>query len=147
MSSESDDPKARLVPLSGVGAVVANLHGEISRSANVLPPRLRAAFDAVGHTVSDEDRYFIIEHAERAAIFKACQAQSELHGATLYGTRFPCADCARAIAWSGIDRVVFPRGFAGEVRWLDAQRAALRIFRAAGIKVRYLAVAAGEAQP
>ncbi|MBZ9769429.1 hypothetical protein LB526_21955 [Mesorhizobium sp. CA6] len=138
VSQESDDPKAKLVPQSGVGAVIANKVGEVSRSANVLPPRLKAAFGAAGQSVRDQDRYFVIEHAERAAIFKAHEAHRDINGATLYGTRFPCSDCARAIVWAGIARVVFPRGFAGEMRWLDAQRAALRIFKDAGIKVRYL---------
>ncbi|MFT0861251.1 deaminase [Ancylobacter sp. G4_0304] len=138
--SESDDPKAKHVPLSGVGAVIANRAGEIARSANVLPPKLKAAFQASDHAIDESERYFVIEHAERAAIFKALADGKDLKGATLYATRFPCSDCARAIVWSGIERAVFPKGFAGEVRWLDAQRAALRIMRDSGIKVRYLSL-------
>src|SRR4051812_2698906 len=109
----SDDPKAVLAPQSAVGAVIADSSGEIVRSANVLPPRLRSAF-VNGEAISDADRYFLIEHAERSAIFQAWQAGHDLSGATLYCTRFPCSDCARATAWSSLRRLVVPTGFSGE---------------------------------
>lgn len=141
----TDDPKAKTVPQSAVGAVIANASGELARSSNVIPPRLRAEMEAANQEVATEDRYHIIEHAERAALFKAYLAGNNLEGATLYCTRFPCSDCARAIAWSPIRRVVLPNGFAGEKRWLEAQRAALRILRGSGIKVRYLP--AGDHEP
>jgi dCMP deaminase len=134
----TDDPKAKTVLQSAVGAVIANANGEIARSSNVLPPRLKAKMLEEKQDISTEDRYHVIEHAERAALFKAYLAGKNLQNATLYCTRFPCSDCARAIAWSPIRRVVLPNGFAGEKRWLEAQRAALRILRGSGIKVRYL---------
>ncbi len=140
VKSETDDPKAAYVSRSGVGAIIANSSGEIVRSANVLPPKLKAAVKASGYTIDERNRYFIIEHAERAAIFKALVTGQDLSGATLYSTRFPCADCARAIAWSGIKRTVFPKGFASEERWRDAQRAALWILRQSGIIVRYVSI-------
>jgi deoxycytidylate deaminase len=136
--ANADDPKAQVVIQSGVGAVVATREVEIARSANVLPPALSAAFRDDGHVITETDRYHVIEHAERAAIFNAFLAKQDLAGATIYCTRFPCSDCARAIIWSGITRAVFPPGLTGESRWRDAQRAALRMFRLAGIKVRYL---------
>lgn len=141
-SLQTDDPKAKTVPQSAVGAVIANAAGEISRSSNVIPPRLKAEMVDNGQGVTPEDRYHIIEHAERAALFKAYMAGADLSDATLYCTRFPCSDCARAIAWSPIRRIVLPNGFAGEKRWLEAQRAALRILRGSGIKVRYLPMVA-----
>lgn len=136
--NNSDDPKARLVSQSGVGAVIASKEGEVARSANVLPPVLAAAYNVSGRLVDDQDRYFVIEHAERAAIFQAMASGRNLAGATIYCTRFPCSDCARAIIWAGIERAVVPSGFAGEDRWIGAQRAALQMFRDAGITVRYL---------
>lgn len=134
----SDDPKAKVVPQSGVGVIIANLHGEIARSANVLPPALATSFMETKQLVAHDDRYHVIEHAERAAIYKALLDGKDLNSATIYCTRFPCSDCARAILWSGIKRAVFPGGFAGENRWIEAQRAALRILRAGGVRVRYL---------
>lgn len=138
--SASDDPKARDVIQSGVGAIIATPCKEIVASANVLPPRLKAAYEARGESVTEKDRYFLIEHAERAALFAAWRAGEDLTNATMYGTRFPCSDCARAIVWSKITRLVVPRGFKGEVRWIEAQRAALRILRSGGVVVRYLPI-------
>lgn len=137
MRAHSDDPKASRVMESGVAAVIVTASKTVT-SANVLPPRLKETYLREGRSVSDDNRYFVIEHAERAALFKAYQAGADLSGATMYCTRFPCADCARAIAFSGIRRFVVPRGFKGEVRWLDAQRAALAILRDSKVTVRYL---------
>ncbi|MFX1735399.1 deaminase [Paraburkholderia sp. A1RI_3L] len=134
----TDDPKGKIFKQSAVGSVIADRHGVISQSANVLPPAIRSTFAQEGRMVSEADRYFLIEHAERAAIFDALASHADLSNATIYCTRFPCSDCARAIVWSGIKRAVFGSGFAGEKRWLTSQRAALRILRDGGVTVRYL---------
>ncbi len=138
MRALSDDPKAKIVTQSGVGVIIVGPHGEIVRSANILPPQVAAFLRDQGKNVEEDDRYHLIEHAERAAIYQALIAGHDLKGATIYCTRFPCSDCARAIIWTGIKRVVLPSGFAGEARWIVAQRAALSLMRSSGIKVRYL---------
>lgn len=137
----TDDPKGKIVLQSAVGAVIVKNWNELSRSANVLPPELKAAMVKKGQVIEEEDRYHLIEHAERSAIFKAVRARADLSGSTIYCTRFPCSDCARAIVWAGIKRAVFAGGFAGEQRWLSSQRAALRILRDGGVTVRYLNLA------
>ena len=138
ISRESDDPKAKVVPASGVGAIVANAELEYVASANIIPPRLRSHLTLKDTT--DARRYTHIEHAERAAIFKACTSGFNVAGATMYCTRFPCSDCARAIVFSGIKRFVVPTGFSGEAGWVGSQRAALDILRIANVTVRYLAL-------
>lgn len=45
-------------------------------------------------------------HSEIDAI---CSAKRDLSGATIYVTRYPCEACARAIAATGISRVVYGR--------------------------------------
>lgn len=134
----SDDPKAKIVAQSAVGAVVADAGGEIARSANVLPPEFRENFVKSRATIHEDQRYFLLEHAERATIFKALQKKNDLSEATIYCTRFPCSDCARAILFSGIKRAVFLGGFAGELRWQASQRAALQLLRQGRVTVRYL---------
>ena len=134
----SDDPKARLIPQSGVGTVIATRENVISQSANIVPPSVLAAMHEDGRSITDDDRYYIIEHAERAAIFNALRAGADLSHATIYCTRFPCSDCARAIVWSGIRRAVFAGGFSGETRWIGAQRAARQLLKDARIKMRFL---------
>lgn len=136
----TDDPKGKVVVQSAVGAVIADANNVIARSANVLPPALKLTYAKTMQSVTDESRYHVIEHAERAAIFTALQARADMSKATIYCTRFPCSDCARAIVWAGIKRAVFAGGFAGEKRWLPAQRAALKILRQSGVTVHYLSV-------
>ena len=96
--------------------------------------------------MEETDRYYFIEHAERAAIFTAAAAGEPLSGATLYCTRFPCSDCARALVWFGVSRVVLAAGLTGEDKWLESQRAALKILRGSGVKVRVIKASSGEPQ-
>src|SRR5690606_743103 len=98
-------------------------------SANVLPPRLKSAYQRTNKQIDTTERYHIIEHAERAAIFSVYDTHKDLADATMYCTRFPCSDCARAIIWSGISRLVVPKGFSEEAFWRDRQKAALRMLR------------------
>jgi deoxycytidylate deaminase len=139
----TDDPKGKIVLKSAVGTVIADLNTLIARSANVLPPNLKSRYSRTGKVVTEDERYHLIEHAERAAIFKAFQSHADMTRATIYCTRFPCSDCARAIVWSGVKRAVFAAGFAGEKRWLSSQRAALQILRDANVTIRYLSTDAG----
>jgi dCMP deaminase len=136
--NKSDDPKSRLVLQSGVGAIIVRNGQIISRSANVLPPKLRNRFTADGIDIGEAERYHLIEHAERAAIFIALLDRQSLEGATMYCTRHPCSDCARAIIWASISRLVLASGLAGEQRWLEAQRAARHILKLGGVTVRVL---------
>jgi len=47
-----------------------------------------------------------MEHAERWAIYQAARFGRATEGATMYAPWFACADCARAIACAGIEKVV-----------------------------------------
>jgi dCMP deaminase len=134
----SDDPKAKQVPNSGVGAVLVSRNRIIAQSANVVPPALKAHIEQ-RLPIQDTERYYFIEHAERAAVYAAVCAGESLLGATIYSTWFPCSDCARTLVWFGVRRVVTAGGLTGEHRWLESQRAALKILRGSGVKVRVLA--------
>ena len=48
-------------------------------------------------------------HSEVDAICKAAKSGVKLEGAAIYVTRYPCEACARAIAASGIKKVVYGR--------------------------------------
>lgn len=48
-------------------------------------------------------------HSEIDVISRAAKKGIRLEGATIYVTRYPCEACARAIAASGIKRVVYGR--------------------------------------
>jgi dCMP deaminase len=136
--NKSDDPKSHFVPQSGVGAIIVRNGQVVSQSANVLPPKVKEQLRTHGLDVGETERYHFIEHAERAAIFTALLEGQSMEGATMYCTRYPCSDCARAIVWVGISRLVVASGLAGEQRWLEAQRAAQHILKLGGVTVRVL---------
>ena len=136
VSKESDDPKAIIVPRSAVGVVIARGSEVLSKSANRLPPKMRRS-----HSIKDPEapeRYVWIEHAERCAIYDAAIEGISVDGATLYCTRFPCVDCARAICYFRISRLVVGAGLSGDIDWIKPQRAALKMLRSSGVTVRYL---------
>lgn len=134
--SESDDPKAKFVKSSGVGAVITLNNNVLVAVANGFPPKLRESVALDDQ--NSPDRYVFLEHAERRAIFEGFLRGESFQGGTMYCTRFPCIDCARAIVYSGIERFVVGQGFGAEERWLESQRSALRILRLGNITVRYL---------
>ncbi|TDK48974.1 deoxycytidylate deaminase [Antarcticimicrobium luteum] len=91
-----------------VGAVIVGAGHEVRASGyNGLPRGVRADDDTRFDRASGE-KFHWIEHAERNAIYNAARSGAALAGCTIYVTRFPCADCARAIIQSGIARVVSP---------------------------------------
>jgi dCMP deaminase len=51
-------------------------------------------------------------HAEASLIAKAAQQGTALAGAELYVTTFPCPNCAKLIAYSGVQTLYFIEGYA-----------------------------------
>lgn len=52
------------------------------------------------------EKYFWNEHAERNAIYNAARVGTRLDGGILVVSLFPCMDCARAVAQTGLIGVV-----------------------------------------
>jgi dCMP deaminase len=138
VSAATDDPKAVEDHQAAVGAVIVKDQRVISASANRLPPSLRGKIE--GLRVTSNARYFLIEHAERCAIFDAAIAGEDIAGSTMFCTRFPCIDCARTIAYFRVARLVLGSGFRHERRWINSQREAHRLLRASNIKIRFMRI-------
>lgn len=133
---ESDDPKARINPNSAVGSVLVKDGVVIASEANRIPTVLRPKF--MDLDINSPDRYTVIEHSERNTIYAAWRDGLDPSEGTLYCTRFPCSDCARAIILSNIARLVVPSGTFEKGPWLVSQKKALRIMRLSGVTVRFL---------
>lgn len=124
-----------------VGVVVADAGGQVLATGTNEPPASLGLTVAESHEAIAQDpdwKYFMLEHAERNAIFAALRQGKSLIGATMYGTLFPCADCARAIVASGLSRlVVFGLDLDSErdKKWLEHYRHAERILALAGVTV------------
>ncbi len=92
----------------GVGAVIVGPALEIrSTGLNGLPRGVSDGDDRRFDRPSGE-KFFWVEHAERNAIYNAARMGVAVAGCTIYISRFPCADCARAIIQSGIETICCP---------------------------------------
>jgi len=135
VKKESYDPHRK------VGVVVVGPSGVVLADGVNAPPQkmgisLSAAAAAISHDASW--KYFMFEHAERAAIFAARDKGASLVGATMYGTLFPCADCARAIVSAGILRLVISAADEDPIRderWRDHYRFAQEILKLGKVTV------------
>lgn len=132
----SEDPKSKIDRNSAVGSVIARNGELLAQSPNIVPPAAKRLLRKM--RADSIERYHFIEHAERAAIITAFSQGHDLRQSTIYCTRFPCSDCARAIVMAGIDRLVVSKGYSREKRWVDAQRYAREFLKAAGVRIRYL---------
>lgn len=74
-----------------------------------------------------ESKYLYVVHAELNAILNAT---SDLRGATLYTSLFPCNECCKAVIQSGISRIVYISDKHSES---DAVIAAKRMLDSAGV--------------
>ena len=66
-------------------------------------------------------------HAEQNAIIQAAKLGVSIEGATLYCTHQPCIICAKMIVNSGIDRIVYEKGYPDDF--------SIEIMTEAGVKI------------
>lgn len=94
-----------------------------------------------------EWKLFHIEHAERQAVFAAVRAGVSAWGATLYCPWFACSDCARAIALSGVRRVIGHQDRMDKTpdRWKASVDAGLALMRGAGVELEFFSGPVGGA--
>jgi dCMP deaminase len=78
------------------------------------------------------------EHAERNAIYTAARTGYQTINCTLVVTKFPCADCARAIIQCGFKRIITVPADAKSRTWAASQTYARLMFDEAGIEVQIL---------
>lgn len=124
-----------------VGVVIADNAGQIlAAGTNAPPPSLGLTVEKSHDAILQDTswKYFMLEHAERNAIFTAYSQGKSLAGATMYGTLYPCADCARAIVAAGLTRLVvfdLTKDPVRDAKWLDHHHHAERIFSLAAVAV------------
>jgi dCMP deaminase len=110
-------------------------------AANCIPPGVARP----EHRLARPFKYDFIEHAERAAIYKAAAAGAATAGGVLYCPWFACTDCARAIVSAGIKEVVglIALRNATPARWLLNVELAEKMLEEAGVSQRLLADTVG----
>ena len=132
-NSHDPDRKVGVIVTDGADQVIA-------LGTNAPPMSLKLTIEESHDAIRQDPawKYFMLEHAERNAIFAAFAKGKSLVGATMYSTLFPCADCARAIVAAGVARLVVPgltRDPVRDRKWLDHYRHAERILGMAGVAV------------
>lgn len=95
MTLYSDDPDTQTAAAIFRGDLI------VAASANVMPANVKWSEERTNRPM----KYKFIEHAERAAIFSAAKYGKSLQGCHMETSMFPCAECARAIAMSGITSI------------------------------------------
>ena len=84
------------------GACLVNEEGDMTFGSNDLAYPLKETDERLERPL----KHAWTEHAERSAIYRAARSGTFTDYSTLYCPWYACADCARAIVYSGITRVV-----------------------------------------
>jgi dCMP deaminase len=108
-------------------------YSDCAVGVNNFPPR-------VGLLPERQERpakYDYVEHAERAAIYECARRGLSTEGATMYAAWAACADCARAIALSGITTLVRhePAHMPDHDRWLESITVGDQILTESGVEI------------
>lgn len=118
-----------------IGAVIADeIHIVRSLGYNGLP---RGLDDTRPDRRVRPAQWIWSEHAERNAIYNAARTGTALAGFTIYSTRFPCMDCARAVVQSGLRTLVAPRPEFEHPRWGEEFKLSLELLSEAGVLIRW----------
>jgi len=119
------------------GAVVINPYNSlVGKGCNDFPSKIKEKYGLDWLLETRERKLFYIEHSERNAIFNAkC-----VDNCTLVCPWFACADCARAIALSGIKKVVGHRQRMdmNPPRWKESVDAGLDMLITMGVKLEFI---------
>lgn len=126
----SDDPRTK------IGAVLVTKEARVF-GANTFPHGVHRDPERLKPAI----KYRFVEHAERAAIFRAASQGVQTAGARLYCPWFACTDCARALIAAGISEVVGLAALRNETpeRWEADIRLAERMLSESGVSTRLIA--------
>lgn len=115
-----------------VGAVITHDGRFICDGVNRFPGHLRG--DPQNH--ERPRKYKLIEHAERDAVYGAAKLGICLDGTEMYAPWAACSDCARAIVFSGIRRVVAHWQAIRQTpdRWMEEIALGIQIFEAGNVE-------------
>lgn len=131
-ATQSNDPSTQN------GAVIISSGGGYSTGWNHHIDLQQDDPDLIA-AMSRDDKMQVMEHAERDAIYLAANIGFSLAGTTMYALWASCPSCARAIALSGISRVVTWKKLHDLTpeRWRKQVDFGLSILQGAGVLVDF----------
>lgn len=126
IATKSNDPRTQ------IGAVLVN-DGYVLMAHNTTTPNI-----PIERVIDNpDDKYYLMEHAERSVIYKAAKYGYSTKNATLYSFWAACSDCARAIVLAGITSVYRHKDLNDKttLRWSDSTRIGDEILISGGVKI------------
>lgn len=135
VAGESPDPSTQN------GAVIVTKSGRVIISGCNHP-----VIDVDVSTLSRDEKYSIVEHAERSVIYRCAETGVITKDATMFCLWAVCAPCARAVIRSGIKRLVTLESLykLTPERWKDDVVNGLHLLAHAGVAVDFYEGALGE---
>lgn len=127
-SERSADPRTQTT------AVLFSDDGELMLTAFNAPVAAGLLDKDASRLVSPE-KYFWIEHSERALFQEAAKRGVATDGKTVACSLFPCVDCARAIVGTGIKTLVTTPPDFYDARWGAEFRRSQETLEAGGVDV------------
>jgi len=119
-----------------VGSVIVDKDNIVlSMGYNGFP---RGCDDTIEDRYDKPQKYLYTEHAERNALYHAARHGVSLKGCSIYITMFCCADCARGIIQSGIQRVIAPKPDVEHVKWGSHFKAAIDMLEEANVEINLI---------
>lgn len=118
------------------GAVIARKGELLSYGYNIVLPYPAAEMhegslrDHAHAPLGERLEFYQTNHAELSAILRAQEAGHNLTGTTLYTTKFPCPFCARVIADSDIERIVYTGEYTNNMGYEMLERAGKKLVKA-----------------
>ena len=121
-----------------IGAVIVGPDNEIrSTGFNGIPRGVRDDIEE-RHDRDSGEKYIWGAHAERNAIYNAARIGVPLQGCRMYGTHYPCVDCAIAIIQSGIAELITTPANPDDPHWGAGYPKAQIMLEEAGVTVRFV---------
>jgi len=118
-----------------VGCVIAGPRNEIrSMGYNGFP---RGVNDNEAYRHERPMKYKWTEHAERNAIYNAARVGIPLEGCRMYLPWYPCMDCARAIAQTGISELICVEPDLTDPQWGEDFAEVPLVLQESGVAVRF----------
>lgn len=118
-----------------VGAIIVDVDNNIIATGYNGQPR--GCNDELEERHQRPTKYLYTEHAERNCIYSAARNGTRLKGTHMILMWFPCADCARGIIQSGIEKVVCKEPDYNDPIWGESFKASLQMFKESGVVVEF----------
>jgi dCMP deaminase len=117
-----------------VGCVIAGPRNEIRSMGYNFP---RGVNDTEAYRHERPMKYKWTEHAERNAIYNAARVGIPLEGCRMYLPWYPCMDCARAIAQTGISELICVEPDLTDPQWGEDFAEVPLVLQESGVAVRF----------